>query len=1278
MLDWMKKLFNKEEEQTAMNKEVQKQVESQPKIPRVNHYTEAREAQMASRNAGKCRFPLVPDNGFDEEDVIETGRFEEQPVQAVTYENQPIQRGIKVERSRRQHVEKVVSTYEEPEMQYEPEREPVVKKASTPAQESNRRPFRPTEMISPIYGYNRPSVEKKEEKQEEVKEREDLEISVEGKSVVDAWLEKKGYTLSDFSEGQTPTSSSHERVDEQDQQSKKEEKSVVDQWLEKNGYEIERQEPIVEEKEVAQEMSAPQEVPAAELLHETIAERMEDAKQEKDVVVENVLQTESLASKVEHEDTILSEEMKRNTEIEQPTIEVEKQAPEESVIVKAEEKLEETIIVEIPEEFEEVDVITETEESEEVEVIAEAEESEEMEVIAETEESEEVEVIAETEESEEVEVIAEAEESEEVEVIAEAEESEEVEVIAETKAPEEAEPVVLEETQQEMVLNEAIEQKNEFIHVAEADEQTKKDVQSFADVLIAEEATIEEEQSVVEEAAIEEEQSVVEETPVVEEQPVVEEAAIEEEQSVVEEAAIEEEQPVVEEAAIEEEQSVVEEAAIEEEQPVVEETVIEEEQPVAAETPVAEEPPVVQKEEPKREKKRHVPFNVVMLKQDRARLVERYAARTNAMQPSMKERVENKPVHQVEEKPMQQVVVEPQVEEKPMQQVAVEPQVEEKPMKQVAVEPQVEEKPMQQVVVEPQVEEKPMQQVVVEPQTEEKPMQQVVVEPQVEERPVQQVVVEPQTEEKPMQQVVVEPQVEERPVQQVVVESQQVQKPISSTEVEEKAYVVNQRENDVRNVLQTPPTYTIPSLTLLSIPQQAALDNTEWLEEQKELLDTTFNNFHVGAHVINVSQGPAVTRFEVQPDPGVKVNKITNLSDDIKLSLAAKDIRIEAPIPGKSAIGIEVPNKESKPVFLREILRSPVFTKSESPLTVALGLDISGDPIVTDIRKMPHGLIAGATGSGKSVCINAILTSILYKAKPHEVKLMLIDPKMVELAPYNSVPHLVAPVITDVKAATAALKWAVEEMERRYELFAHAGARDLTRYNTIVSEREIPGETLPYIVIVIDELADLMMVAPGDVEEAICRIAQKARACGIHLLVATQRPSVDVITGLIKSNIPTRIAFTVSSQVDSRTIIDIGGAEKLLGRGDMLFLGNGTSKPVRVQGVYVSDDEIEKTVDHVKKQMKPNYLFKQEDLLAKTEQAESEDELFLDACQFVVEQGGASTSSVQRKFRIGYNRAARLIEEMESQGIISEGRGTKPRDVLISEDEFAAMQETNV
>ncbi|MCQ6283419.1 FtsK/SpoIIIE domain-containing protein [Bacillus cereus] len=1280
MLDWMKKLFNKEEEQTAMNKEVPKQIESQPKIPRVNHYTEAREAQMASRNAGKCRFPLVPDNGFDEEDESEVNRFEEQPVQGVAYEEPTAQRGIKVERSRRPYVEKVVSTYEEPEVQYEPVRESVVKKASAPSQESNRRPFRPTEMISPIYGYNRPSVEKKVEKQEEVKEREDLEISVEGKAVVDAWLEKKGYKLSDFSEGQATSSAPGEVVEQKGQQSKKEEKSVVDQWLEKNGYEIERQVPLVEEKEVIKEMSTPQEVSADELLHKTVAEQMESAKLEKDVVVlnENNLQEELVASKVEHEDTILSEEIKRNTEIKQPTIEVEQQAPEESVIVKAEEKLEETIIVEIPEELEEVEVITETEELEEVEVIAETEEPEEVEVIAEAEELEEVEVIAETEESEEVEVIAETEESEEVEVIAEAEESEEVEVITETEESEEVEVIVETEELEEVEVIAETEESEEVEVIAETEESEEVEVIAEAEEseeveVITETEELEEVEVIVETEELEEveviaeteeseEVEVIAETEESEEVEVIAETEeLEEVEVIAETEELEEVEVIAETEELEEVEVIAETEELEEVEviaetkaPVVETFVAleeiqqedevieqnsefihvaeadeqtkndvqsfanvliaetEENKQVVEEVPVAEEQPVVKKEEPKREKKRHVPFNVVMLKQDRTRLMERHAARANAMQPSANVRVENKPV----------------------------------------------------------------QQEVAEPQVEESPVQQVVAEPQVEERLEQQVVVEPQVEEQPMQQVVAEPQVEEQPMQQVVVE--QVQKSISSTEPTEKAYVVNQRENDMRNVLHTPPTYTVPPLALLSIPQQSALDNTEWLDEQKELLDTTFNNFHVGAHVINVSQGPAVTRFEVQPDPGVKVNKITNLSDDIKLSLAAKDIRIEAPIPGKSAIGIEVPNKESKPVFLREILRSPVFTKSESPLTVALGLDISGDPIVTDIRKMPHGLIAGATGSGKSVCINAILTSILYKAKPHEVKLMLIDPKMVELAPYNSVPHLVAPVITDVKAATAALKWAVDEMERRYELFAHAGARDLTRYNTIVSERDIPGETLPYIVIVIDELADLMMVAPGDVEEAICRIAQKARACGIHLLVATQRPSVDVITGLIKSNIPTRIAFTVSSQVDSRTIIDIGGAEKLLGRGDMLFLGNGTSKPVRVQGVYVSDDEIEKTVDHVRKQMKPNYLFKQEDLLAKTEQAESEDELFFDACQFVVEQGGASTSSVQRKFRIGYNRAARLIEEMESQGIISEARGTKPRDVLISEDEFAAMQETNV
>ncbi|MGE7013339.1 DNA translocase FtsK, partial [Bacillus mycoides] len=823
-------------------------------------------------------------------------------------------------------------------------------------------------------------------------------------------------------------------------------------------------------------------------------------------------------------------ELEKPEEAAEEVVELEKpeEATEEVVeLEETKEAAEEVVELEKPEEAaEEIAELEETKEA--TEEVVELEESKEAEEVVELEEAKEAEEVVELEETKEAtEEVVELEKPEEAAEVVELEETKEAaEEVAELEGTKEEEPIsqetVIEETMNtDLVENTPVveqpvisqqetitfkEESEVFVPVSETDEQTKKDVQNFANVLIEE--------------------------------------------------------------------------AEEKKQ-------------------VAEEQPALQIEEPKREKKRHVPFNVVMLKQDRKKLMERHAARTNVMQSTVSERVEEKPV------------------------------------------------------------------------------QQVVVDPQVEESPVQQVVVEAQVEEKPMQQVVVEAQVEEKPMQQVVVAGQ-IQESISSTEVQEKAYVVNQKENDMRNVLQAPPKYELPPLTLLSIPQQAALDNTEWLEEQEELLNTTFNNFHVGAHVINVSQGPAVTRFEVQPDPGVKVNKITNLSDDIKLSLAAKDIRIEAPIPGKSAIGIEVPNKESKPVFLREILRSPVFTKSESPLTVALGLDISGDPIVTDIRKMPHGLIAGATGSGKSVCINAILTSILYKAKPHEVKLILIDPKMVELAPYNSVPHLVAPVITDVKAATAALKWAVEEMERRYELFAHAGARDLNRYNTIVSGREIPGETLPYIVIVIDELADLMMVAPGDVEEAICRIAQKARACGIHLLVATQRPSVDVITGLIKSNIPTRISFTVSSQVDSRTIIDIGGAEKLLGRGDMLFLGNGTSKPVRVQGVYVSDDEIERTVDHVKKQMKPNYLFKQEDLLAKSEQSESEDELFFDACQFVVEQGGASTSSVQRKFRIGYNRAARLIEEMESQGIISEARGTKPRDVLISEDEFAAMQETNV
>ncbi|MFC4801113.1 DNA translocase FtsK [Neobacillus sp. GCM10023253] len=471
--------------------------------------------------------------------------------------------------------------------------------------------------------------------------------------------------------------------------------------------------------------------------------------------------------------------------------------------------------------------------------------------------------------------------------------------------------------------------------------------------------------------------------------------------------------------------------------------------------------------------------------------------------------------------------------------------------------------------------------------------------------------------------------------------------------------------------------YQFPMADLLHPPVSEIID-TKWMLYQEELLNQTLQNFNVGANVVNVTQGPSVTRFEVQPEPGVKVNKITNLSDDIKLSLAARDIRIEAPIPGKHTIGIEVPNQQSRPVRISEIIGSGVFNDTASPLTVVLGLDIAGKPIVTDLKKMPHGLIAGATGSGKSVCINSILVSLLYKARPEDVKLMLIDPKMVELAPYNRIPHLVSPVITDVKAATAALKWAVDEMERRYELFAHTGVRDISRFNELAMEHKRYSDKLPYIVIIIDELADLMMMSPADVEEAICRIAQKARACGIHLIIATQRPSVDVITGLIKANVPTRIAFSVSSQVDSRTIIDISGAEKLLGRGDMLFLENGSSKPVRLQGTFVTDEEIDVVVAHVREQREPEYLFVQEELLKKAQITEEEDELFYDACEFIIEQGAASTSSLQRRFKIGYNRAARLMDMLEQQGYISGANGSKPREVLINEADLESIQDASL
>lgn len=462
-----------------------------------------------------------------------------------------------------------------------------------------------------------------------------------------------------------------------------------------------------------------------------------------------------------------------------------------------------------------------------------------------------------------------------------------------------------------------------------------------------------------------------------------------------------------------------------------------------------------------------------------------------------------------------------------------------------------------------------------------------------------------------------------------------------------------------------------PPLHMLNDAQLRDENDDAWIEDQMQLLETTLQHFHVKAKVVNAMKGPAVTRFEVQPEPGVKVSKITNLSDDIKLSLAAKDIRMEAPIPGKNAIGIEVPNQQAQAVSLQEILESSSFKESDSPLSVGLGLDIAGSPVVTDLKKMPHGLIAGATGSGKSVCINTILLSLLYKAHYEDVKFLLIDPKMVELAPYNDLPHLVSPVITDVKAATSALKWAVKEMEERYEKFVAEGVRDIDRYNEKMKEKGRLSEKMPYMVIVIDELADLMMVSPQDVEDAICRIAQKARACGMHLLLATQRPSVDVITGLIKANIPTRVAFSVSSQVDSRTIIDTNGAEKLLGKGDMLFLENGSGKGQRIQGAFVSDDEIERIANYVKKIAPPNYMFEQEELMKQSNFEEEEDELFEEAVEFVIHQNGASASLIQRRFKVGYNRAARLIDTMEEKGIISPSKGSKPREVYMTQASFA-------
>lgn len=459
--------------------------------------------------------------------------------------------------------------------------------------------------------------------------------------------------------------------------------------------------------------------------------------------------------------------------------------------------------------------------------------------------------------------------------------------------------------------------------------------------------------------------------------------------------------------------------------------------------------------------------------------------------------------------------------------------------------------------------------------------------------------------------------------------------------------------------------YQFPSLDLLKPPVYDDEIQDYSLDEKVAILDQVLKDFNVGGKVVSMTKGPTVTRYEVQPDPGVKVNKIVNLADDLKLYLAAQDIRIEAPIPGKSMVGIEIPNDHPRPVYLREILAHRDFQNKASSTKVALGLNIEGLPVSTDIRKMPHGLIAGSTGSGKSVCINSILISLLYMAHPDDVRLMLIDPKMVELASYNALPHLVCPVITDAKAATKALKWAVDEMERRYELFSKIAVRDIDRYNELAS-RDPRGEKMPAIIIIIDELADLMMVAANEVESHICRIAQKARACGIHLILATQRPSVDVITGLIKANIPSRIAFSVSSQIDSRTILDSNGAERLLGKGDMLLSENGSSKLVRVQGTYVSDDEIEQVVTFVKKQMAPQYLFTAEEITVNASM-EDEDELFPEILEFAIEAGTVSTSMIQRKFRIGYNRAARIIDVLEEKGYISGANGSKPREVLIDQ-----------
>ncbi len=499
------------------------------------------------------------------------------------------------------------------------------------------------------------------------------------------------------------------------------------------------------------------------------------------------------------------------------------------------------------------------------------------------------------------------------------------------------------------------------------------------------------------------------------------------------------------------------------------------------------------------------------------------------------------------------------------------------------------------------------------------------------------------------------------------------------------------KEEETKQVLQLEHTITVedenyefPPLTLLKEgDKKAGKGNNRALTETASKLQKTLYNFGVVAKVEHVSVGPAITRYELKPSEGVRVSKIANLADDIALNLAAKTIRIEAPIPGKQAVGIEVPNEESEVVHLRDILDTDTFKNHKSKLAFALGKDVSGEEIVTDIAKMPHVMIAGATGSGKSVCINTLIASIIYKAKPSDVKLIMVDPKIVELSVYNGIPHLMIPVVTDPKKAAGALAWAVQEMENRYTKFAAKGVRDLAGYNDAVEKEDTLGK-LPHIVIIIDELADLMMVAKNDVEGAICRLAQKARAAGMHLVIATQRPSVDVITGLIKANIPSRIAFAVSSQIDSRTILDQVGAEKLLGKGDMLFFPTGAPKPVRVQGAFVSDKEVEKIVDFLKSNGETTYRDDITEYIEKTNCTDKEidegimdddetDPLLNEAIQTVIETGQASTSFIQRRFKVGYARAGRIIDQMEERGIISGYQGSKPREVLMTKERWEEL-----